>query len=188
MSAVITPTRYRISVDDFHKMGEAGIFTEDDRIELIEGELIEMAPIGGPHMNVVNKLTRLLVTAVGDQGVVSIQNPVILPPYSEPQPDVTILKPGFDNLAAGVPRGSDVLLLIEVADTALAYDRGRKLPLYAQHGVSEIWIVNIAAKRLEIYGEPGPSGYRRKLELGPGDEVSPAALPGVKIQVDALFA
>jgi len=91
MSAVFTPTRYKLSVEDYHRLGKAGVLTEDSRVELIDGELMQMAPIRGPHMQVVNRLNRLLVTAVGDLGVVSIQNPVALPPHSEPQPDIAIL-------------------------------------------------------------------------------------------------
>jgi Uma2 family endonuclease len=131
MSAVFTPTRHKLSVDDYHKLGEAGILDEDSRVELIEGELIDMAPIGPPHMMAVNRLNRLLVRAVGDLGIVSIQNPITLPPHSEPQPDIAVLRPGIDKRGAGLPGPADVLLLIEVADTTLAYDRGTKLQLYA---------------------------------------------------------
>lgn len=104
MSAVFTPTRYKLSVDDYHKLGEAGILNEDSRVELIEGELIEMAPIGGPHMGIVNRLTRLLVLALGDSGEVSVQNPVRLSRHSEPQPDFAILKPRSGDAASMVSK------------------------------------------------------------------------------------
>jgi Uma2 family endonuclease len=188
MSAVFTPTRHKLSVEDYHKLGEVGILTEDSRVELIEGELIDMAPIGGPHMGLVNRLNRLLVPAVGDLGVVSIQNPVTLPPDSEPQPDVAILKPGADSAGSTVPRPDEVLLLIEVADTTLAYDRNTKLKLYAKAGVAEAWIVNLQSKCVEVYREPTINGYLRKLETGLGDSVSPLRLPMVVLRVADIFA
>src|SRR5438094_271220 len=183
MSAVFTPTRHKLSVEDYHKLGDVGILTEDSRVELIDGELIEMAPIGGPHMWVVNRLTRLLVLAVGDLGVVSVQNPVTLPPHSEPQPDIAILKPGADSTASRVPNSADVLLLIEVADTTLAYDRTTKLKLYAKAGIAEAWIVNLQSRCVEVYREPSADGYSRTIELRPNDVASPLALPTVKFTV-----
>jgi len=187
MSLMYTPTRYKLSVDDYHKLGEAGILDEDSRVELIEGELIEMAPIGGPHMGVVNRLNKLLVLAMGALGVVSIQNPVTLPPYSEPQPDIAILKPGADSASSAVPHPDDALLLIEVADTTLAYDRKIKLKVYANAGVAETWIVDVQSKRVEIYREPTSEGYARRFEAGMGDIVSPLALPMVRLAVSEFF-
>lgn len=172
MSAVLR-LRDTSSVEDYHKLGEAGILNEDSRVELIEGELIEMAPIGAAHMTVVNRLNKLLVLAVEDLGVVSIQNPVTLPPRSEPQPGIAILEPGPDSAASAVPRAHDVMLLIEVADTTLAYDRKTKLRLYAQAGVAEAWIVNVPSKCIEVYREPTASGYLRKTGFGLQDIVSP---------------
>jgi Uma2 family endonuclease len=187
MSAIFTPTRYKLSVEDYHKLGDVGILTEDSRVELIEGELFEMAPIGGPHMGAVNRLTRLLVLAVGDRGVVSIQNPVALPLHSEPQPDVALLKPRVDSTASDVPGPDDVLLLIEVADTTLIYDRTVKLKLYAKAGIAEAWIVNLPSRCVEVYRDPTDDGYSRKVELGPGDVVSPLALSTVKVTVAEIF-
>ena len=187
MSAVFTPTRYKLSVDDYHKLGEAGILTESSRVELIEGELIEMAPIGALHMALVNRLNKQLVIAVGDLGVVSIQNPVTLPPHSEPQPDIAILKQGSDSAVPAVPRAHEVMLLIEVADSTLAYDRTTKLKIYAQAGVSEVWIVNAQAKCIETYQEPTPTGYLRKQDFGHHDVISPLALPQVQLAVGEIF-
>ncbi len=187
MSAVFTPTRYKLSVDDYHKLGEAGILNEDSRVELIEGELIEMAPIGGPHMNILNRLNRLLVLAVGDLGVVSIQNPVTLPPISEPQPDISILKPGADRLDAGVPLPGNVLLIIEVADTTLSYDRNTKLKLYAKAAIPEVWIVNVNSRCIEVYREPGTGNYSQKIEWKGEDKVSCLALPSLDLAVAEIF-
>jgi len=188
MSVVFTPARHRLSVEDYHKLGEVGILTEESRVELIEGELIDMAPIGGPHMGLVNRLNRLLVLAVGDLGVVSIQNPVTLPPNSEPQPDVAILKPGADSAGSAVPRADEVLLLIEVADTTLSYDRNTKLKLYAKAGIAEAWIVNLQSKCVEVYRDPAPAGYVEHSEVGSGRIVSPLALPTVQLAVAEIFA
>jgi Uma2 family endonuclease len=187
MSAVFTPTRHKLTVEDYHKLGEAGILTQESRAELIQGELIDRASIGGAHMGLVNRLNRLLVLAVRDRGVVSIQNPVTLPPDSEPQPDVAILTPGPDTAGASVPRPEDVLLLIEVADSTLAYDRNTKLMLYAKAGVAEAWIVNIQAKCVEVYRGPSPDGYREKMEMGLRDVVAPLSLPTVELRVASIF-
>ena len=187
MSEVFTPTRYKWTVEDYHKLGEAGILTEDSRVELIEGELIEMAPIHGPHMGTVNRLNKMLVLAVGDHGVVSVQNPVTLPPYSEPQPDFTILRLGAGTPDSGVPHANDVLLLIEVADTTLAYDRSRKLELYAREGIAEYWIVNLQRLCIEVYRNRTAEGYSDSTKLVPGDVASPQALPMVKLDVGEIF-
>jgi Uma2 family endonuclease len=149
--------------------------------------MLTMAPIGGPHMSMVNRLNALLVPAVGNRGVVSIQNPVALPPNSEPQPDVVVLKPSAAALSAGVPEPGDVLLVIEVADSTLRYDRDVKVPLYARHGIQEAWIVDLRAKRIEIYREASPDGYQRKLELGPKDAITPQSLPEVRVEWERVF-
>jgi Uma2 family endonuclease len=182
MSAVFTPTRHKLSVDDYHKLGEAGILNEDSRVELIEGELIDMAPIAVAHMTAVNRLNRLLMRAVADLGVVSIQNPVTVPPHSEPQPDVAVLRPGMDRVDAGLPGPADVLLLIEVSDTTVAYDRGTKLQLYARAGIVECWLVNLQSASLEVHRGPTPHGYSQTTELRPGDVIAPLNLPAVKVE------
>ncbi len=137
-------TRRRFTVHDYHRMGEAGILHEDDRVELIEGELVEMAAIGTRHLTCVNGLTRMLVRGVGDEAIVSVQNPVRLDEHSEPQPDLTVLR--MRDYRESLPVPEDVLLLIEVSDTTLAYDRGVKLPLYARSGIREVWIVDLRAR------------------------------------------
>lgn len=188
MSAVFTPTRFKWTVDEYHKLIDAGIFTPESRIELIEGELIEMAPVGGPHIGTVNRLNKMFVLALGDHGVVSVQNPVMLPPYSEPEPDFSILRPGAGMPASGVPRCEDVLLLIEVSDTTVQYDRGTKLRLYAREGIVEYWIVNISRKCIEVYRDPIANGYATSAEWVAGDIATPRALPIVKLDVAAIFA
>ena len=187
MSVVFTPTRFKLTVGDYHRLGQVGILTETNRVELIEGELIEMAPIGAMHMTLVNRLNKFLVLAVGDRGVVSIQNPVTLSLHSEPQPDIAILSQGAESAAPAVPHAHDVMLLIEVADTTLNYDRTTKLKIYAQAGVSEVWIVNVQDKCIETYQEPTATGYMRKQDFGHHDVVSPVALPQVMLEVGEIF-
>jgi len=187
MSAVFTPNRYKLSIEDYHKLGTAGILHEDSRVELIEGDLIEMSPIGIAHMRCVNRLTRLLIHAVGDAAIVSVQNPVTLPPRSEPQPDFALLKPGADS-ADHVPHPADVLLIVEVADTTLNYDRRTKLPLYARSGIVEVWIVDVQGRTIEAFNTPGDAGYARSAVYRGGDSVAPAALPAASIRLDDVFA
>jgi Uma2 family endonuclease len=128
--------RRRFTVHDYHRMGEAGILHEDDRVELIEGELVEMTAIGTRHFSCVNRLNRLLVMHVGDDAIVSVQNPVRLNEYNEPQPDLAVIRPR--DYKESLPMPEDVLLLIEVSDSTLAYDRGVKLTLYARAGIREV--------------------------------------------------
>ena len=187
MSAVSTPTRYKLSVEDYHKLGKAGVLTEDARVELIEGELIEMAPIGSRHTGTVSRLHDLLYEQIRGLALVWQQNPVTLPPGSEPQPDLMLLKHRADHYVDALPIATDVLLIIEVSDTSLEYDRGEKLRIYASHGIVEYWIVDLSARRFEVYRHPSATGYASKLELGTADTVSPLALPGVKVSVASVF-
>lgn len=192
MSAMIRETaasyrRHALSVEDFRRMGDAGILSEDDRVELIEGELIDMAPIGSKHAGVVTRLARLLMRAVGDAAVVSVQNPLFLPPRSEPQPDILLLKPRADDYVASLPTAADVLLLIEVADTSLSYDRDIKLPLYARHGVAESWLFDIEGRRLEIHRQPGSDGYGKVILPAADVIVAPQALPQAVLALAELW-
>ncbi|MDR7554009.1 MAG: Uma2 family endonuclease [Armatimonadota bacterium] len=177
--------RRRFTVDEYERMALAGILSEDDRVELIEGEIVEMTPIGSRHADVVTRLTMLLARAVGDRALVSVQNPVRLDRYSEPQPDLTVLRPG--SYAARHPEPSDVLLLIEVADATGRYDRGVKLPLYARAGVPEVWIVDLQAHAVEQYRAPAPDGYREVTRHRPGDRLAPEALPDLVVSVEAVL-
>src|ERR1700733_118976 len=142
--------RHLWTVDEYHRMGEAGILTEDDRVELIEGELVAMAPIGSEHAAASNSLTRMLVLAVGDRGIVAVGNPVRLNRHSEPQPDFSVLRPR-DDYRKTLPRPEDTMLAVEVANTSLDYDRKVKLALYGRRGIPEVWIVNLAAKEVEVH-------------------------------------
>src|SRR5262245_57646223 len=132
------------TVDEYHRMGAAGIFSEEERVELIEGEIITMSPIGTAHAACVNRLTALLIRKLGSRAIVSIQNPVRLNNRSEPQPDIVILKPRVDFYASATPTPKDVILAIEVSDTTVRYDRSIKVPLYARTKVPEVWIARLA--------------------------------------------
>jgi Uma2 family endonuclease len=180
--------RRLLSVDDYHRMGEAGILNEGDRVELIEGELVEMAPIGSEHAAAVNDLTRLLIMAVGDRAVVSPQNPVRLDQHSEPQPDFAVLKPRRDGYRSALPTPQDTLLIVEVAHSSLAYDRAVKLALYASHGIPEVWIANIPAKEVEVYRRPNGDHYDWTEPVGRSGIVKIEALPGASVKVDRIFA
>jgi Uma2 family endonuclease len=176
-------TRRKLDVDEYHRMGEVGILREDDRVELIEGDLVEMAPIGDPHASTVNTLTELLVAAVGRRGIVAVQNPIRLDRYSEPQPDFAVLRRHDHRYRARKPGPDDVLLLVEVADSSLRYDRSVKLPLYAKHGIPEVWIVNLGKNLVEVCRDPGSDGYDSITDAAPGTLLEPALLPGVILDV-----
>jgi len=166
-------------------MGEAGILHEDDRVELIEGEIVEMAAIGTRHFACVNALTWLLVRGVGDAAIVSVQNPVRLDEHTEPQPDLTVIRTRDYRRSLHGPE--DALLLIEVSDTTLRYDRGVKLPLYARAGIPEVWIVDLVGEVIERYAGPSGDGYRRVEQARRGEKIESEALPRLTLRVDPVL-
>jgi Uma2 family endonuclease len=189
MSATLEfPHKHPISAEEYLRMGEAGVFAPEARLELIEGEIIEMAPVGSPHAGRVNTLNRLLVQRAGAAAVVAVQNPVIASERSVPQPDLALLRPRPDDYAASHPRVPDVLLLVEVADTTLGFDIGTKAPLYARCGIAEAWIVDVNERVIHVFREPAGSGYRTRFAAKVGERVSCAALPQAAIEVAELFA
>jgi len=179
--------RRPLTVDEYHRMGEAGILTERDRVELIEGELIAMSPIGSEHSGTVNALTRRLVQMVGDRGVVAVQNPVQLDDLTEPEPDFAVLKPRADDYRRATPRANEVLLIIEVADSSLGYDRAVKRSLYARHGIPEFWIVNLVAGEVEVCRTPAGDRYASVVMVGRDGMLEPELLPGTTIPVSAVI-
>lgn len=178
-----------LTVSEYHRMGEVGIFAENERVELIEGQLIVMSPIGSPHFAAVNTLNRLLVRAVGDLAIVSVQNPVRLNDRSEPEPDLTLIRPRDDEYRSALPGPLDVLLIIEVASSSIDYDRGVKLDLYARHNISEVWIVNLDLARVEVYRSPNVNcgSYSACSHIYGDGAVEIASLPGAVIQVAPIF-
>jgi Uma2 family endonuclease len=177
----------KFTVDQYHKMADVGILTEDDRVELIKGEIIEMSPIGLRHAAIVNRLTNLLPKKLGDRVIVSIQNPVQLNNNSEPQPDVTLLKPRADFYETKVPTPEDILLIVEVADTTLNYDRDVKIPLYAENGILEVWLIDTNHQSLTLYRQPTKAGYQSIQNLDITHKLSPLAFPDVTINVNEMF-
>src|SRR5262249_52461293 len=146
--------RKRFTVEDYYRMAEAGILNPTDRVELIEGEIVEMSPIGDRHAMTVNRATMLLARGLGDRVVVSVQNAVRINRYNEPQPDVVLVRPREGFYGRSHPQPDDVILLIEVADTTLHYDRDIKLPICARSGIPEVWIVNLTSDTVETYRQP----------------------------------
>ncbi|HEX5735727.1 MAG TPA: Uma2 family endonuclease [Blastocatellia bacterium] len=153
--------RRYFNVSEYYRMAEAGVLTQNDHVELIEGEIIEMSPIGSRHAACVRRLGIHLTRLLGQIVLISIQNPVRLNDYSEPEPDVALLKLRDDFYAQSHPTPEDTLLIIEVADTSAEYDRGIKMPLYAQAGIAEAWLVNLPKEIIEIYTEPLNGSYQK---------------------------
>ena len=186
-TAAFSLQRHRITVEQYHHMGEAGIFREDDRVELIEGEIIDMPPIGIDHAYFVNRLTSIFIQKVGLQANVSAQNPIRLNPRSEPQPDIALLRYREDFYRHTRPGPEDILLLVEISDTTLRYDREVKLPLYARHGIPEVWIVDLEHQRLEIYRHPAGESYQEKLYANRDEPISPDGLLECRVDLSNLF-
>jgi Uma2 family endonuclease len=182
-----TIARRRFSVEDYHRMLGAGILSEDDRVELIDGEIVEMAPIGPRHASQVDFLARLLWQRVGGRAIVRVQNPIRLGKQSEPQPDLCLLRPRRDYYRRSHPTAVDVMLVIEVAEATAEYDRQVKVPLYGRHGVAEVWLVDLEAQRVEVYRRPRAEGYEEVRSLGRGETVSPLSFPDLTLGVDELL-
>lgn len=176
-------TTRRFTVDEYYKMAEAGILGEDDRVELIEGEIVQMPAIGSPHASCVTRLDRQFFSRAGESVIVRVQNPVHLSEHSEPEPDLAIVKAREDFYARGHPEPGDVLLLVEVSDTTYDYDHSIKGPLYARAGIPEFWIVNLEAARVEVMLDPAPDGYQTIRQYGPGERIAPQHLPQAQIEV-----
>lgn len=166
------PARRPITVDAFHRMGEAGILGEGDRVELIDGEIIDMSPIGALHAAIVDAIVRHFGRHAGESVVVRCQNPLRLDDVNEPEPDVAILRPRHDLYTTAHPGPADVLLVVEVADTSLAYDTGVKVPLYARHGIPEVWVIDVATRRTTVFRRPADSRYVEESQVEPGGILS----------------
>jgi Uma2 family endonuclease len=180
--------RYQLSIDRYHQMIEKGIFAEDERIELIEGAIAPMSPIGSEHSGVVDQLAALLIQQLGQRAIVKIQGPMQLGKHSEPQPDLVILTPRHDFYKRALPRPADVLLVIEVADASLTYDRAVKMPLYARAGIPEAWIINLIDRWIEVYRDPAPVGYTTLHKILTGKSFTPQMFTDVTIQVNELLS
>lgn len=188
MAVEVQPRRFTVA--EYERMGELGLFEPDERLELIEGEIIRMSPIGQRHMAMVNRFTRRFVESFGRRALVSIQNALIVDDWSEPQPDVVVLRPRADDYEQQKPTSADVLLVVEVADTTLRHDT-RKLGLYARTGIPEAWLVALgrepARDVIRVYTDAGPEGYRRVHTYRRGDAIAPAAFPDTPIAVSDIL-
>lgn len=186
-SSAATVEPWRFTAADYHRMGEAGIFHEDDRVELIEGVILRMSPIGDRHAGRVIFLNRLFSLRLGERAFVSVQNAVRLSERSEPEPDLVIMRPPSDVQAVRAPRPEDVLLLIEVSDTTLAFDRDTKVPLYAASGIPEVWLLDLQGDRLRVYREPYEGEYRSITVLTRGDSITPLAFADLTLSVSEIL-
>jgi len=183
-----TVTRYRFTVEEFHRMGEAGIFQEDDRLELIEGELVRMSPVGSRHAACVKRLVDLfLPLQAGRKVLLGVQDPVRLDDRTEVYPDVSLLRWRSDYYASGHPGPEAVLLVVEVSETSLAYDREVKVPLYARAGVPEVWVVDVEGQALWVHRLPEGEAYREVWRLEAGEEVAPEAFPEHRLRVQDIL-
>jgi Uma2 family endonuclease len=174
---VIFAPRHRFTVADYYKMAEAGILHEDDRVELIDGEIVEMAAIGPRHAACVARLTYVFGEGLRGRAIVWVQNPLHLGEYNEPEPDLVLARYRADFYASAHPGPEDALLVVEVADSSLLYDRTTKLPLYAQAGVPESWLVDLVHRRVHVHRDPARDGYRTVLTASGEDRLGPLALP-----------
>jgi Uma2 family endonuclease len=180
---VVEQARRRFTVEEYERMGAAGILGEDDRVELLDGEIVEMSPIGPRHAGRVNRLNRLLAVGLGERAVVTVQNPVRLALRSEPQPDLVVARPRRDFYELGHPTPDDVLLLVEVAEISAAFDRGVKVPLYARAGIPEVWLVDLASEQVMVHRAPTEGRYADVRTLGRGDRLAPQAFPDLELSV-----
>ncbi|MBI2217200.1 MAG: Uma2 family endonuclease [Candidatus Rokubacteria bacterium] len=183
----IRTERRLFTVQEYHRMGEAGVLAEDERVELIEGEIVTMPPIGEGHARSVDGAAELLITRLGQRARVRIQGPVDVGQRSEFQPDLAVLRREPACVGAEHPGPDDILLIIEVADTSLERDRGLKLPVYARAGVGEVWIVNLRAGLIEVYRQPGGGAYRDVSTVGRGERLTISAIPDVGFATDEIL-
>lgn len=179
--------RKSFSVNEYHKMIETGILGEDDHLELIKGDIINMAAIGCYHAACVDKLNMLFMINLAGKVIVRVQNPIVFEDKSEPEPDISLVKPRTDFYAKKLPGPEDVFLIIEVADTPIGYDRESKIPIYAGAGIQESWLVNLTDICVEVYTEPDKGDYRNIRKYKKGDIIRPVEFPDMKIEVSDIF-
>lgn len=185
--AVKSPVQRRLfTVAEYHEMVQVGILGEDDRVELIEGEIIRRSPIGSRHAACVDRFNQKLSSQVGRKVIVRVQNPVHLGDHSEPQPDLCLVRAKSDFYARQHPGTQDILLVIEVAEDA-AGDRALKIPLYARAGIREVWLVDLEAEIVEVYLSPAHEGYRKVRKEKRGKSLVPTALPDVEVALGEIF-
>jgi Uma2 family endonuclease len=178
---------WKFTVDEFQRMGEVGLFNEDDRVELIDGELIRMNPIGPGHSGHLKRLVHMFGPVLGERALLSVQDPIQIPPRGQPQPDLMMLRPRADFYSTSHPTAADVLLLIEVADSSVDYDLHTKAAIYAQAGIADYWVVDLVESRILVLRQPVDGEYRSVQTLGRGDVLQPLAFPDVLIPVSDIL-
>lgn len=179
--------RKRFTTVEYEQIAAAGILGEDERFELLEGEIVAMSPLGPQHSATVTRLTELFYE-LGISGItIRVQDPIRLGDYSSPQPDIAVVNRRSDRYAGGHPEPEDVLLLIEVSESSLAYDRDVKLPLYARAGIAEVWLVALLPQVVEVYRAPNDNGYGEKRTLQRGDTLTSIHLPGAGLPVERIL-
>jgi Uma2 family endonuclease len=176
--------RRHFTVDEYYCMAKAGVLREDERVELLDGEVIQMSPIGGRHAGCVDELGERFIIRLAGRARVRIQNPIRLSSGSEPEPDIAVVRPRSDRYRQGHPAPEDVLLVIEVSDTTLDYDRDTKLPFYAAAGIPEVWIWDLNGARVLVFREPIDGQYRQSSVIEHGGVLSPVAFPDLELLVD----
>ncbi len=181
MTVVAPIARRRFTVAEYERMAEAGVFGPDERIELLDGEVVEMAPIGPPHSSRVDRCNAYVGRAFGVGVIIRVQNPLHLSDLSMPEPDLTVLGHRDDFYGTRHPTVADVLLLIEVGDTSARFDREVKLPLYATAAVVEVWLLDVKARTVSVCTDPHEGTYRSIVQVGPGEILRPIALPNAAI-------
>ena len=186
-SLVKKPQRRRLTVDDFAKMCEVGILSADDRVELIDGELVEMPPMGPPHAGIVNHVAKILILRLGEDADVRVQSSVLLSRYTQPEPDLAVVRPDRDRYLQRHPDPQDILIAIEVADSSLTYDREEKMPRYAAAGVPEAWLVNVRARTITVYTDPTTTGYRTTRTLEWTEELAATAVDDLRLTFEEIL-
>jgi Uma2 family endonuclease len=184
---MFAPAKHRFKVSEYYRMAETGVLRPDARVELLDGQIIDMSPIGPFHSTVVGDLTQWFIESSKGRWLVRSQSPVSLDEHSEPQPDLMLLKPAAHRYRESHPRPEDVYLLVEVSDTTLALDRNEKLPAYGRAGIGEVWIVNLNETTIEVYREPHFTGYGSKTVLRGGDKAASQAFRDVAVDVSELL-
>ena len=184
---LIAARRRPFTVGEYYRMAEAAILTEEDRVELIAGQIVAMSPIGSRHAACVDRLNGLLHRQPGSAFIVRVQSPIALDAYSEPEPDLVLLRPRADFYAEAHPSAADVLLAIEVADTSVDYDREVKLPLYAQAGLPEVWLIDLQESRIEVYARPQGGAYQQRIEVTADATLTSPTIPQLALAAADLL-
>ncbi len=184
---LVQQLKRRFTISEYHQMAEVGILTPSDRVELINGEIIEMSPIGKRHAACVDRIARLCFERFGESVIVRVQNPILLNNLSEPQPDIALLQPRSDFYASGHPQPSDIFLIVEVADSSINYDQEVKIPLYSSSGITEVWLIDLNQNLVQVYQQPTPNNYQIIQQFQPKNTLSPLAFPEINFRVDQMI-